>query len=156
VTQGENDTAGVIAPPPLIFLGGLAIGMALDYAWPVWPFPGAARLPAGLLLGALGIAVAVGGIRRLRGAGTPVDPRRPTSALVVTGLYRWSRNPLYLAQTALYLGLAAGFGGAWALAMLAPVLAILYFGVIAREERYLETKFGEDYRHYKASVRRWL
>ena len=156
MTQGDKDIAGVIAPPPLIFLCGLLAGLALDAAWPVWSLPGAARVPTAVLLVALGAAIATGGFRWLRRAGTPVDPRKPTSALVVTGLYRWSRNPLYLALTSIYLGLAGGFGGVWVLAMLAPVLAVMNLGVISREERYLQAKFGEDYRRYKASVRRWL
>ncbi len=156
MTERGKDTAGVIAPPPLIFLGGLLAGLALDAAWPVWSLPGEARLPAAVSLVGLGVAVAAGAIGWFVRAGTPVEPYKPTSALVVTGLYRWSRNPIYLAVAAVYLGITAYFGGFWTVAMLAPVLTVLYFGVIAREERYLEAKFGVEYRHYKASVRRWL
>ena len=80
----------------------------------------------------------------------------PSTTVVTTGLYRLSRNPIYLGLAALYLGLAFAANSGWAVILLLPILAVMRYGVIAREERYLEAKFGDDYRAYKARVRRWL
>ncbi len=92
----------------------------------------------------------------MRRAGTNVRPDQPTLALVFDGPFRFTRNPLYLAATGLYLGIALLVDALWPLLLLVPVLAVLRWGVVAREERYLEAKFGEPYRAYKARVRRWL
>ena len=92
----------------------------------------------------------------LKRRGTPVDPRRPTTALVTDGPYRYSRNPLYLRVTLLYLSFAFLVNDIWFVAVLPLVLIVLHVGVISREERYLEARFGDDYRACKANVRRWL
>ncbi len=73
-----------------------------------------------------------------------------------SGPYRFTRNPIYLGMTIIFTGIAIAADSIWVLALLVPVLVIMNIGVIMREERYLEGKFGEDYRQYKASVRRWL
>lgn len=93
---------------------------------------------------------------RFRRAGTNVPSWQPSTALVTGGPYRFSRNPIYLAQTLIYLGLACGYGSAWPLALLPAVLIVMHHGVIRREERYLAARFGAAYRAYSASVRRWL
>jgi protein-S-isoprenylcysteine O-methyltransferase Ste14 len=95
-------------------------------------------------------------ITSFRRAGTNVPTNRPALALVVTGPYRFSRNPIYVGGTLAYLGLALAVDGVWLAALLAPFLLILRYGVIAREERYLEAKFGAAYRAYTQNVRRWL
>lgn len=92
----------------------------------------------------------------LKRRGTPVDPRRSTTALVTDGPYRYSRNPLYLRVTLFHLSVAFLLNDVWLLAVLPPVLIVLHVGVVRREERYLEAKFGNEYREYKAKVRRWL
>jgi protein-S-isoprenylcysteine O-methyltransferase Ste14 len=89
-------------------------------------------------------------------AGTPVTPSSGTSRLVVVGPYRFSRNPDYVGQALLTAGLALLLGAPWALLALVPALLIVRCGVIGREERYLEHRFGEEYRHYRQQVRRWL
>ncbi len=89
-------------------------------------------------------------------AGTNVNPREPTTALVVSGPFRFSRNPLYVALTLMYAGLAVVANAFWVLVLLVPVLLVLHSGVVRREERYLEAKFGEAYRQYRARVRRYL
>ena len=89
-------------------------------------------------------------------AGTSLRTSDPTTAIVVQGPFRFSRNPIYLAATVLYLGVAAAVNALWAIVLLPVVLAVISLGVIDREERYLERKFGEEYLRYKASVRRWL
>lgn len=149
-----KDTAGVIAPPPLIYLAGLAAGIALDrvFAWPGW----APMIWPGVGLAVLGAAFNLWGIREFRRAETDYVPYRPTKRIITTGPFRFTRNPLYVSLAAVYAGIALALGSAWALALLVPVMLVIRFGVIAREERYLAEKFGEEYLRYKDSVRRWL
>jgi protein-S-isoprenylcysteine O-methyltransferase Ste14 len=89
-------------------------------------------------------------------AGTNIPTNRPTTALVTAGPYRFSRNPIYIALTLLYLGIALAVDSAWIAGLIVPVLIAIRYGVIAREESFLEQKFGAAYRDYKARVRRWL
>ena len=151
-----TDTAGVIAPPPVIYLTSLVIGLVLRALVPT-PF-----LPRGLafMLGAILIAIAVWlsvwGVRVMHRAGTSEKTSLPTTALVTTGPFRYSRNPLYVSLTLGYLGIAVAAQSLWALALLIVVLAVMLRGVIGREERYLERRFGEDYLRYKGRVRRWI
>lgn len=150
----KTDTPGVIAPPPLVYLTGLAGGLVLDalVSWPgmapqVWP---------GLVLLAGGILINLLGLREFRKAKTDYVPYRPTTRIITAGPFRFTRNPLYLGLALFYAGLALVLGSFWALVLLVPVLAVIRYGVIAREERYLEAKFGEEYRRYRSSVRRWI
>ena len=151
--EQEKDNPGVIAPPPLIYLAGLAIGFALDRFWPL-DFD--RYLPAGIVLIGLGIALMAIGIREFKRAKTDFLPIRPTVRIITTGPFRVTRNPLYLAMTLIYAGIGAAFGILWVFILLVPVLAVMHYGVIAREERYLERKFGDEYLAYKRRVRRWL
>ena len=155
----RRDIAGVIAPPPLVFGGFLVAGLVLNAVWALPVAGGLARSvrdAIGAALALLGIAIGLAGFFAFRRAGTDVRPERPTTALVMTGPYRVSRNPLYISQTLVYLGVAVAADSGWALALLVPTLAVVRFGVIAREEAYLERKFGDPYRIYKSRVRRWL
>jgi protein-S-isoprenylcysteine O-methyltransferase Ste14 len=152
------DVAGVIALPPFIFLGFMVAATVLEAIFPL-PFAAAHGLPRYLAGAALVVAgaVLIGlGSRRFIAAGTNIAPSMPTTALVVDGIYGRTRNPLYLGTTLLYLGLGVAAGSLWAIMLVVPLLWVLNVGVIAREERYLERKFGDDYRAYKARVRRWL
>ena len=156
----DRDIAGVVAPPPLIFLGFLVLGFVLGHVWPLaivdGSMPPALRIALGAAVAVLSLAMGMIGFRQLRRAGTNVRPDRPTTALVRDGIYRYSRNPLYTGMALLYAGIAFAADSLWALALLVPVLLIVRYGVIAREEAYLERKFGDDYRNFAASVRRWL
>jgi protein-S-isoprenylcysteine O-methyltransferase Ste14 len=154
----NGDTPGVIAPPPLLFLGALAVGLALDFGLLRVPtgLPRAVRLGLGAVLAASGVALAAGALGRFRRAGTAAEPWRPSTALVTDGVYRFTRNPMYMAMALLYLGAALVLDGAVALVLLPPLLAAVQIGVVSRQERYLERRFGDDYRRYRASVRRWV
>jgi protein-S-isoprenylcysteine O-methyltransferase Ste14 len=152
----ERDTAGVIAPPPLVYLGGLAAGFALRSALPPTPVPPAVRWPVGGALLALGGTLMGSFVRSFARAGTPVSPYSASTALVTTGPYRISRNPAYLGMALVYTGIAVSAEALWALAPLPAVLAVIDRGVIAREERYLERTFGRPYVDYKRRVRRWM
>ncbi len=154
--RDDRDNPGVVAPPPVIYLGFLVLGGALDYLWPVGLGAGAVGVLVGVALFALGGAIAFTAIRQFRRAGTNFKTHEPSTAIVTGGLYRSSRNPIYIALALAYAGIAVAADGLWAMALLVPTLAVVHHGVIAREERYLEGKFGDEYRRYKASVRRWL
>jgi protein-S-isoprenylcysteine O-methyltransferase Ste14 len=99
------------------------------------------------------MAAALGRFRR---AGTPVETYRPTTALVTEGIYRRTRNPMYVALTLLYAGIGFAANSLWTLGFLPPLLLVMRYGVIAREERYLTRRFGTRYLDYQGSVRRWL
>lgn len=158
--ESKADTAGVIVRPPLLYLGAAVLGALLDLVVPLRFASGGLNdgvqygVGGGLILG--GVMLMAAGISQFRRAGTNVPPTRPTTALVTNGVYALSRNPLYLSASLLMAGIAVTTDRAWILILLAPVLVVMRYGVIGREERYLERKFGEDYRAYKARVRRWL
>jgi protein-S-isoprenylcysteine O-methyltransferase Ste14 len=92
----------------------------------------------------------------MKRAGTNIRPDQPTLAVVSNGPFRFTRNPLYVAATGLYVGISLLVDALWPLLLLVPALVVLRWGVIAREERYLEAKFGEPYLAYRSRVRRWL
>jgi protein-S-isoprenylcysteine O-methyltransferase Ste14 len=156
VIQRSADSPGVVVFPPLLFGGALALGLLLHWIRPVHPLPSLpARLIGLVLLVASGLLArsAEGAMKR---AGTNIRPDQPTSAIVSDGPFRFTRNPLYLALTGLYVSITLLVDALWPLLLLVPVLALLQWGVVAREERYLEAKFGEPYRAYKSRVRRWV
>jgi protein-S-isoprenylcysteine O-methyltransferase Ste14 len=156
--SGAADVAGVIALPPLIFLRFLLAATVLEAFVPL-PFLAAhalARYLAGAALAAGGFVMIGMGTRRFVAAGTNIPPYLPTTALVVDGIYGRTRNPLYLGTTLVYLGLSVAAGSLWAIMLVVPLLWVINVGVVAREERYLERKFGDAYRAYKARVRRWV
>jgi protein-S-isoprenylcysteine O-methyltransferase Ste14 len=156
VDQPLPDKANVLAPPPLIFACALALGLALQYFVPLPWLPPASAHWIGTLLAAIAIALAIWGAVTLRAARTAIDPYKSTTAIVQTGPYRFTRNPLYLALTLLSVGIAAWRNAFWVLPMLIPALIVLQLGVIHREETYLDRKFADAYRAYRARVRRWL
>ncbi len=156
MAEPEPDSPGVIAHPPLLYTATLALGVVLDLLFPFHPFPtGPARIMGALLLVA-SMALATWGRRTMSGAGTNINPRQPSLVLVTSGPFRFSRNPLYLALAGLYLGVALLVDGLWTLLLLLPLLVVTELGIVRREERYLERKFGEEYRAYKSTVRRWI
>ena len=155
----RTDNAGVIAPPPLIALIALLAGLALDWLVPISLLskgvPFAPRLAIGLILVAAGLALAFAGRQTFTKAGTNVEPWKPALVLVNHGVFGWVRNPMYAGVTVLLFGLALAFGSTWVLLATIVSIPVLHFGVVRREERYLESKFGDAYRAYCATVRRY-
>jgi len=151
----EAANIGVIRPP-LIYLGAIALGLLLHFAWPVRLMSRALSVPLGATLVLVAAALFFSAIRTFRSAGTPVPGNRPTTAIVQTGPYRFSRNPIYLAFSLLQFGISCWVNSSWLLVTLIPAVALMAFVVIPREEQYLEIHFPSDYLPYKASVRRWL
>src|SRR5262249_41077615 len=113
-------------------------------------------VPLGVPLVAVAIALFSYSIARFRAAGTPVPARKPTTSIVRTGPYRFSRNPIYLAFSLFQLGIAIWVNSVWLLATLVGAVALIHSVVIPKEEKSLERKFGAQYLEYKMSVRRWL
>src|SRR5262245_26080858 len=148
--------ANPVVRPPLVVLVALLSGGAFHVAWPLPFFSHALRLPVGCLLIAMAAALFWYSVRRFRIAGTPVPGNRRATAIVRTGPYRLSRNPIYLAFFALHLGIAIWVNSLWLVATLVGTVAIIALIVVPREERYLTGRFGSEYLNYKASVRRWL
>jgi protein-S-isoprenylcysteine O-methyltransferase Ste14 len=143
-------------PPPLIYVGGFLLGLVLEAAFPIDGLPSPVEIGVAVA-GTLAWLVLDGSaMRRFKRAGTSMVPMRPSTAIVTSGPYRFTRNPMYLGMAALYLALAFGLGVIWAVVILPLVLLAVDRLVIAREERYLEAKFGDEYRGYKRRVRRWL
>jgi len=156
MNHDQTDHPGVLIRPPRLYLGALIAGVALHYLWPLGSIDRGLRFGLGPVLVVAGLGLAVLAMRRFARAGTNVPTPLPATALVTGGIYRYSRNPIYVGLSALYLGLALIAGSAWALILLIPVLLIMRTGVIGREERYLQAKFGADYDRYRAQVRRWI
>ena len=154
----DTGTAGVIARPPLLFLGALAVGIAADrllpspFAVPGW---GIRWIVASALI-LVGVALAVAAIRNFSRAETPVPTNVPTRALVTTGIHGWTRNPIYVGFFLIYIGIGIAARSPWILILVLPLAITIRYGVIAREEAYLGRRFGDDYRDYKTRVRRWL
>ena len=150
------DRPGVAAPPPLIYAGGFALGYLIENFLPSALFPAFMSAFVGWSSIALGVLIAAFALSAFRRASTPVNPYAQTTALVTGGAFRFSRNPLYLALTVIYFGAAGLLNSLWPVLLLPAVLWFMHWGVIIREECYLERRFGRAYQEYKARVRRWL
>jgi protein-S-isoprenylcysteine O-methyltransferase Ste14 len=157
--DNRTDTAGVIAPPPLIAAVAVALGLLLDRLLPAYVLTVLLSLTERIVICALtmaaGFALALPAVFAFRRAQTHVEPWKPSSALVTGGVYRYLRNPMYVGAMLLLAGFAIGFASDWTLVMTIGFALIVHFGVVKREERYLEAKFGDTYRGYTAQVPRY-
>jgi len=159
-----NDTAAtaqVIIRPPLAWALAVIAGLALDWLVPLPFLPAdlAAGWPvgwSGALVFVLALALAAWAIVTMTRAGSNVATNRPTITIVERGPYRFTRNPIYLGMFGALIGLAIAFENLWLLLVLVPFALVIRYGVVAREEAYLERKFGDVYRGYRLRVRRWL
>jgi len=140
----------------VLYGGALVLGLILHWLVPLGHLPTLAARLAGVACFIVGAGVAHSGEKVMHRAGTNVRPDRPSTALVTEGPFRFTRNPLYVGLTLMYAGIALLIPALWPLLLLIPVLLVMRWGVIAREERYLERKFGEPYRTYLGRVRRWI
>jgi protein-S-isoprenylcysteine O-methyltransferase Ste14 len=154
--NARPDTAQVIILPPLLYGAAFVLGLLLHWAFPVYVLPSTLARGIGVVCVLVSFPLALMTFRALSRAHTPVDPMKPTTALVTEGPFRYSRNPIYVAWTLLYLGVALLINALWILLLVVPAVLVLRYGVIAREEAYLTRKFGDAYRQYRAQVRRWL
>jgi protein-S-isoprenylcysteine O-methyltransferase Ste14 len=153
-----KDNPGVIVFPPLILLAVVVLGIVLDYLLPLgWldGLPRILRFVLGLALLLFGLSFPVRARRAFEAAGTNIRPDQPTTAIVTTGLFAHARNPVYLGGLIALLGLALMAGSDWMAILIVPAFLVLHYGVVLREERYLEQKFGAPYLAYKESVPRY-
>lgn len=155
---GEKQrTSGVGFPPPLLYVAGLLAGWLIHrFAHPLPIVIGPWRYVLATVCMVGGLALAISTRIVFHRAGTSILPIRPTTALVATGPFRFTRNPAYLGMAILYAGISFWIGSWWPLFLLPLVVLGIQQFVIVKEERYLEGLFGEDYRAYKRRVRRWL
>ena len=142
--------------PPFVYLAAILAGVGLDLLRPLRWLPAAIGLWVGVPFMILSLMLFFASTRRFKRAGTPVPGNKPTTAIVRSGPYRFSRNPIYLAFSVLVLGIACWRSSIWLLGTLAAAVSLMSFVVIPREERYLQRRFGAEYLAYKATVRRWL
>jgi protein-S-isoprenylcysteine O-methyltransferase Ste14 len=153
------DTAGVIAPPPLIALAAVLIGFALDWLAPAYVLTVLltieTRIAVGILLIAAGAGLAIAARNTFIRSGTNVNPYQPVLALVTTGVFAQVRNPMYVALILISAGIGIAFASDWTLVMTVALALTLHFGVVLREERLLDEKFGDAYRQYKEQVSRY-
>ena len=150
------DHPQVVAIPPVIYAGAFGVGLMLEGVGRT-DVPGATlRFGLGGLLLVLGLGLMGLALRAFRAAGTHVEVYLPATALVVTGPYRFTRNPIYIGMTMAYLGVGLLTDSLWVLVLALPVLGVMHYGVVLREEAYLTFKFGEQYRDYTRTVRRWI
>jgi protein-S-isoprenylcysteine O-methyltransferase Ste14 len=155
----EAAAASVITRPPLIYLAFLLLGLASDRVLPLpLALPGTALMQwmagGGHIL--VGVAIMAAGARNFSRAATPVPSNQPVRVLVTAGIHGWSRNPIYIGMFLVYAGISIAAHSQWILILALPLAIALRYGVVAREEAYLERRFGDAYRDYKARVRRWL
>jgi protein-S-isoprenylcysteine O-methyltransferase Ste14 len=152
-----RDSSGAVIRPPIAWALAVIAGLALDWVYPL-PF-----LPAAVPRGWLGSIVFLAGVALLiwaattfRRAGTQIPTTQPTTTIVAAGPYQFTRNPIYTGMFLGLIGLAVVFDSLWLIVLLVPFYLVIRYGVVAREEAYLERKFGDVYLAYKARVRRWL
>lgn len=154
-----RDIPEVLIPPPVLGALVLAVGLALDWLFPVYVLTvlmtSSVRLVLGLVLVAAGGALMTAAEHAFRRVGTPVPPWKPSTALATTGVYAYARNPIYVGAVMAMAGLAVALAADWLLVLLIPMSFVLHRGVVTREERYLAAKFGDAYRDYAARVPRY-
>jgi protein-S-isoprenylcysteine O-methyltransferase Ste14 len=152
-----TDTANVIIRPPIAWALAVFAGLALQWvvSLPFMPASVPASWVGGMVF-VLALALVAWAIATIARAGSNVPTNMPTTTVVLTGPYDFTRNPIYLGMFLGLVGLAIAFDSFWLLGTLVLFALVIRYGVVAREEAYLERKFGDDYRHYRVRVRRWL
>ena len=153
--SNQNPT-GLLIPPPVYYIVSLLMGIGLNYFFPTKMLPTGLGLTIAILLIAISIILVIPVIIKFKTSNTPFDVRKSATVLITDGPYKYSRNPSYLSLTLLYLGFGFLLNNLWILLLVVVILPIINYLVIQREETNLEKIFGEEYRLYKASVRRWL
>jgi len=152
----DEDSAKVRFPPPLIVLGALLLGVGAGRLAGLPMIEVAALRPIGVVIGALGAAIVGSCLIGFVRAGNDPEPWKKDTALVTSGIYRFSRNPMYLGMVIVQLGVALFVQSIGALLSVPLAVLLIDRFVIAREEPHLLATFGEQYRAYRNRVRRWL
>lgn len=156
IEAAMDDHANVNIPPPVLHFAGVLIGIAANQLYQLSLPQTGLNFWLGLALMGLAMPLALSGFRQFSLADNPVAPNRVINGLMMAGPYRFTRNPLYLALVIMHAGIALMTGIGWLLVTLLPVLFLVRYYVIAREEAYLIRRFGQDYLDYQKRVRRWI
>lgn len=151
-----SDRAGVIAFPPMLYGSTLVLGLLLSYLFPTPLLRAPLVLSLGAILTIIGVSTLLLAFRGMIQHQTTIHPNGATTAIVSTGIYRYSRNPMYLSLTLIYVAVSVMANAWWGLLLLVPLLMVVQRGIVEREEQYLIRKFGDEYRRYQTQVRRWL
>jgi protein-S-isoprenylcysteine O-methyltransferase Ste14 len=157
VMNRTDDRSNAVIRPPLALALAILGALVIEWLIPLPFLPASVlRTWVGIAVVSLGLALAAWAIATLRQAGTRIETTKPTTTIVSSGPYHLTRNPIYAGMLALLIGRDIALNTAWLLVALVPFYLVIRLGVIAREEAYLERKFGETYVRYKSRVRRWL
>jgi protein-S-isoprenylcysteine O-methyltransferase Ste14 len=154
----KHDGAAVRFPPPLVYLIAVIAGVLLHaFVFPLpLGLPFSMQVGLALLAAVLGLVIGGSAFGHFRRTGQDPKPWESTPEIISTGIYRFTRNPMYVGMALLQISIGVGLGNGWIIALVPPVLVLVYITAIRHEEAYLEGKFGETYTNYEASVRRWL
>jgi protein-S-isoprenylcysteine O-methyltransferase Ste14 len=152
----SDDHAHIVAPPPLLYLGGLVAVVFVHWFWPLALLPAAFAQWLAVAAILAGLAVNLWGVWTMRQARTAINPYQPTTNIVDSGPFAFSRNPLYVGMDLLFVGIIAWLNSLWGVPVLVLLLLVMHYGVILPEERYLEGRFDEAYSRYRAKVRRYI
>lgn len=152
----RSDNPGVWFPPPLWYALAILIGVLLNRRWPLPVAASALNRIGGVLCLVGWMALAFASIGRFRRSNTSIVPIRPADALVLSGPYHYTRNPMYVSLALLTIAFGLFLSTWWPIVLLVPAIAIVQQFVILPEERYLQRRFGADYAAYRHRVRRWL
>ncbi len=158
MTDTSRDTPNVVIFPPLIPLSVLVVGVVLNFLMPLGLLAHVlflVRIVVGAIAFVIGIGMVIGANRLFQRIGTNARPSKPTMALATSGMFTWTRNPMYVGGSLALLGIAIGFALDWVILLLVVSLPLVHYGIILREERYLERKFGDEYRRYQTKVPRY-
>lgn len=154
----ERDGAAVQFPPPFVPVIALVLGAGMQYL--VWPLPaplsGPARYAVGSALLVAGLVVIFAAFNQFKRTGQDPKPWMSTPEIIAVGIYKWTRNPMYLSMGLLQCGIAVLVSNSWMVVLVPVTWGVIYAIAIQHEEAYLERKFGASYLEYKKSVRRWL
>ncbi len=154
--EDNHDTVRLLAPPPLIYVVFLFAGLVVNVFYPLALMPSSIAFPAGVIVVLFAVIIGASALQAMRRAGTSPLPSSPSKKLVVNGAFRFSRNPIYVSLTLMYVGITVALNASWPLPFLVAALIMVDRGVISREEKYLVKRFGEEYLGYKSRVRRWV
>ena len=158
---GATDPRGgarVRLPAPLVVVVAILAGIGLRYLVAPPPLPGSrtVQLVVGALLLVAGLAIGFPAFRMMKKSGQDPTPWKPTPALLAQGIYRYTRNPMYVGMTLNLVGLGFLLGNLWLVLLAAAFLVVVHYTSVLPEEAYLDEKFGEPYREYRKQVRRYL
>lgn len=155
-TKADTKGPAVKFPPPAIFALLIFVGAGLDYIWPVGLGVPDSIEVVGIAITLFGLAVAILVSGTFKRESTAIEPWKPTTKIVTTGFYAWSRNPIYFGFCLFNIGIGISSDSFWIFISFIPGAILVYLIAIAKEEAYLEEKFGAEYIAYKSKVRRWI